>query len=152
VIRAVFLDSGPLSLITNPRPSEQVLACNEWLRRMTAAGVRIVIPEIADYEVRRELLRASRRRGLANLETLIALSEYVPLTTIAMRQAAEYWAQARRQGQPTASDQALDADMILAAQVRTWELPLGDIVVATTNVRHLGRFVPAAEWPTIRPQ
>lgn len=150
VIRAVFLDSGPLSLITNPRPSAQVLACNEWLRGVTAAGVRIAIPEIADYEVRRELLRAGRVRGLTNLDVLNAWSEYVPLTTIAMRQAAEYWAQARRQGRPTAADQTIDGDMILAAQVRTWEVPLDEVVVATTNVRHLTRFVPAAEWSTIR--
>jgi predicted nucleic acid-binding protein len=151
VIRAVFLDSGPLGLISNPRPLVQVLASNEWLQGLTEAGVRIVIPEIADYEVRRELLRAGRVRGLARLETLLAVYEYVPLTTSAMRQAAEYWAQARRQGRPTAADQAIDGDMILAAQVRTWELPLDEVVVATTNVRHLARFVPAAEWSTIQP-
>ena len=151
MIQAVFLDSGPLGLITNPRLSPQVLACNEWLRTLTSAGIRIVIPEIADYEVRRELLRAGRLRGLARLGSLVDRSEYLPLTTAAMRQAAECWALARQRGQPTASDQAIDGDMILAGQVLTWDLPLGEVVVATTNVQHLSRFVPALDWPRITP-
>ena len=41
--------------------------------------------------------------------------------------------------------------MILAGQVLTWELPLNEVIVATTNVQHLSRFVPAADWPTITP-
>ena len=151
MVIAVVLDSGPLGLITNPRPSPVVLACNAWLRQLTEAGVQMVIPEIADYEVRRELIRAERRRGLARLDRLITLSEYLPLTTNAMRQAAECWAQARQQGRPTAGDRTIDADMILAGQVLTCGVPLADLRVATTNLRHLARFVPAAEWTTISP-
>ena len=56
-------------------------------------------------------------------------------------------AQARRQGQPTADDKALDGDVILAAQAMT--LGGTDVVIATTNVGHLSRFVPAALWPDI---
>ena len=56
------------------------------------------MPEIADYEVRRELLRANKREGLARLDALVGLLEYLPITTAAMRQAALFWAQARQQG------------------------------------------------------
>jgi hypothetical protein len=66
------------------------------------------MPEIADYEVRRELLRANKARGLARLDALAGLLEYLPLTMAAMRQAAGFWAQARQQGRPTADDKALD--------------------------------------------
>ncbi len=52
-----------------------------------------------------------------------------------MHQAARFWAQTRQQGQPTAGDKALDADMILAAQAMTLGVP--DVVIATTNVGHL---------------
>ena len=104
----------------------------------------MLVPEVADYEVRRALLRANKARGLARLDALAALLEYLPLTTAAMRQAAVFWAQARQQGRPTADDKALDGDMILAAQAMT--LGATDVVIATTNVGHLSRFAPAALW------
>jgi predicted nucleic acid-binding protein len=105
------------------------------------------VPEIADYEVRRELLRANKTRGLARLDALTSLLEYLPLTTAAMRQAAVFWAQAWQQGRPTADDKALDGDVILAAQAMTFGAT--DVVIATTNVGHLSRFAPAALWPDI---
>ena len=36
-------------------------------------------------------------------------------STAAMRKAAEFWADTRRQGTPTADEKAIDADVILAA-------------------------------------
>lgn len=56
------------------------------------------LPEIADYEVRRELLRANKIKGVARLDKLAKLIEYLPITTAAMRQAALFWSQARQQG------------------------------------------------------
>ena len=90
--RVVLLDSGPLGLATNPKPSPSNLACSAWLQSLIEAGVRVVVPEIADYEVRRELLRASKFNGLALLDTLAESLEYLPLTTSTMRRAAKLWA------------------------------------------------------------
>ena len=73
--------------------------------------------------------------------------EYLAITTSAMRQAATFWAEARQQGRPTAADPALDGDVILAAQAAT--LGRVDVIVATTNARHLSRFVPAELWSDI---
>ena len=145
--QVVLLDAGPLGLVTNPRRSPQSVACAQWLQALVARGSRVIVPEIADYEVRRELLRANKMEGLARLDALVGLLEYLPLTTAAMRQAALFWARARQQGQPTADDKALDGDVILAAQAIT--LGVMDIVIATTNVGHLSRFAPAALWPDI---
>jgi hypothetical protein len=64
----VLLDAGPLGMITNPKSSPENEACKDWLAKLAAEGVDIVIPEIADYEVRRELLRAGKDRGLGRLE------------------------------------------------------------------------------------
>ena len=61
-----------------------------------------------------------------------------------MRQAAVFWAQARQQRMQTADNLALDADVILAAQAVTLGVP--DVVIATTNVGHLARFVSAKLW------
>ena len=145
--QVVLLDTGPLGLVTNPRRSSQSVACAQWLQALVAHGIRVIVPEIADYEVRRELLRANKERGLARLDALASRLEYLPLTTAAMRQAAVFWAQARQRGQPTAEDKALDGDVILAAQAMT--IGVTDVTVATTNVGHLSRFAPAALWPDI---
>jgi hypothetical protein len=75
------------------------------------------------------------------------LIEYLPITTAAMRQAAQLWSQARRQGQPTAGDKTIDGDMVLVAQAVTLGEP--DVVIATTNVGHLSRFIAAELWQNI---
>ena len=59
----VLLDSGPLGLVTNPRATPENQRCKQWLVALLASGVRVLVPEIADYEIRRELLRAGKRQG-----------------------------------------------------------------------------------------
>jgi predicted nucleic acid-binding protein len=147
VSRIIVLDSGPLGLITNPKLSPESVACAQWLQTHITAGSRIIIPEIADYEVRRELLRANKVKGLSRLDDLAKLVEYLPIETVAMRQAAKLWAQARQQGQPTSGDKTIDGDMILVAQAMT--LGVKDVVIATTNIGHLSRFITAELWQNI---
>ncbi len=72
---------------------------------------------------------------------------FVPITSAAMLQAAAFWADARRRGRPTARDESLDADVILAAQAMT--LTGKKVVVASSNPRHISRFVPADYWQNI---
>ena len=145
--RVVLLDTGPLGLLTNPNVSPDTDACNRWLEELAARGVRVLVPEIVDYELRRELLRVNKANGIARLEAVIAQAEYLPITTSAMRQAAAFWAQARQQGQPTAGDKTIDGDVILAAQAATLGVP--DAIIATTNVGHLSRFVAADLWQNV---
>jgi len=147
VSRVVFLDAGPIGLVTNPKLSPESTLCTRWLQALIISDTRVIIPEIADYEVRRELLRANKVKGIARLDELANSLEYLPITTAAMRQAAMFWAQARQQGQPTAGDKTIDSDMILAPQAMT--LDVVDVVIATTNVGHLSRFVPADLWRNI---
>ena len=143
----ILLDTGPLGLVTNPKPSPQSLGCGQWLQAMIGQGCRVLVPEIADYELRRELIRANKQQGLARLDGLAEILEYLPLTTVAMRKAAMLWAQARQQGQPTAGDRMIDGDVILAAQA----LAIGadNCVIATTNVGHLSRYCSADLWQNI---
>jgi predicted nucleic acid-binding protein len=146
----VLLDAGPLSMVTHPGGVEEIDACRRWLVALLAQGRRVVVPEIADYEVRRELLRAGKTSSVARLDALEDALEYLPLTTEAIRQAAQFWAQLRQQGRPTADPKALDGDVILAAQASTMSLPpAAEVVVATTNVGHLSRLVSAARWQDI---
>ncbi|MEH2144686.1 nuclease [Nostoc sp.] len=146
--QVILLDAGPIGLVTNPKLSAESFACSQWLQLLVSSGSRVIIPEIADYEVRRELLRADKVKGIARLDELTQLLEYLPITTTAMRQAALFWAQARQQGQPTAGDKTIDGDIILVAQAVT--IIGADVAIATTNVGHLSRFVSADLWQNIK--
>lgn len=149
-MRAVFLDTYPLSLVTHPREkSAEGDACQHWLENLVRHGVEVYIPEIADYELRREMVRRENIGNLRRLDRLNAQARYLPITTEAMRLASELWAQARNMGQPTASDHALDGDVILVAQALTTGILRSDFSVATSNPAHLGRFVPASVWQDI---
>jgi predicted nucleic acid-binding protein len=144
--KVVLLDAGPLGMASNPRPAEAILT---WLGRLLTADVEVLVPEIADYEVRRELLRTGLTKSVRRLDELQSSLGFLPITTGAMRKAAEFWADARRRGRPTAHEKTLDADAILAGQAAT--LSIGKVVIATSNLRHLARFVPAENWQDISP-
>ncbi len=149
--RLYLLDAGPLGLVTNPRDSEKARLCKAWLRTMLGSGADILVPEIADYEVRRELTRAGRPKGIRRLDDLAERIGYLPVTRDVWRRAAALWAQAQNQGYPTAADAALDGDVILAAQTQLASESGHDVVVATDNVGHLGRFIVAEFWESIAP-
>ncbi|MDD1425618.1 hypothetical protein MEO94_14255 [Dolichospermum sp. ST_sed9] len=82
--RLILLDSGPLGMVTNPQAKGLPLACQQWLKRLLARGERFAIPEIADYEVRRELLRAGLLKSVHRLDNLKQTLEYIPIQTEAM--------------------------------------------------------------------
>lgn len=137
----ILLDTGTLGQIAHPRAKVEI---TEWLKTLVSAGVGVTIPEIADYEVRRNLLLEGLTKSIQRLDQLEQFLTYLPLTTQAMRKAAELWAKARKAGEPTADPKELDGDVILAAQA----LEVGGIV-ATDNPGHLSRFVEAKKWSDI---
>src|SRR5438477_12113187 len=96
--RIIVLDSGPLGYATNPRASAANVRCSQWLDAMLANGEQVVIPEIADYEVRRGWLRTGQYQAVARLDGLKVTLGYAPITTDVMLLAAEFWAEARRRG------------------------------------------------------
>ena len=147
----ILLDSSPLGLLSNPIRSAEVIAISDWVTDCLAAGHRLYIPEVIDYELRRELLRAVKTRGIAKLDGLKTVLRYLPITTAAMLRAADLWATARRIGLPTGDPKKLDIDVILAAQALTLSAPANEIIVATSNIAHISRFVTAEEWSNITP-
>ena len=87
--KIVLLDTEPLGMVSHPRPNRDVV---EWIKNLLQSGAEILVPEIADYEVRRELLRAKKTKGIKRLDDLTRTMGYVPITTEAMLKAAEFWA------------------------------------------------------------
>jgi predicted nucleic acid-binding protein len=153
VSRLLFLDSGPLGLLTHPQRSSEVIEVVDWLSRCLLGGYQVVVAAIVYYELKRELLRAQKSFGIARLDAFIAArpGRYVPLSDDALRLAAELWAQVRQAGQPTADSKALDIDVILAAQALSLGVDPTSIVIATTNPNHLSRFVTALDWQNVVP-
>ena len=145
------LDAGVLSRLAHAARA-QYQPVGEWVDRnlaRRAEGVRVVVPEIADYEVRRKLIHLIRgqrasSRSLRRLDELTQTLDDLPLRTPVMRRAAQLWADARAAGVPAAPEAGLDADVILAAQTEE----VGGTVV-TTNPRHLRRFVPVLAWADV---
>ena len=144
--RIILLDAGPLGMVSHPRGNQ---AAAEWLASLLWRGTAVYVSEIADYEVRRELLRANKARGLIRLNETKDRLGYAPLTTDTMLRAAELWAQTRRSGKPAADDTALDADVILAAQAQMLGEEGHQVIIATTNVRHLSSLADARVWSAI---
>jgi predicted nucleic acid-binding protein len=152
VARIIVLDASPLALSCHNPKKREVQEIRLWRIRAQANGAIVVIPEIADYEVRRELIRAELSAAVKRLDALGKELRYAPLTTNIMRKAAELWAGLRRQGLPTADIKTLDADMIVAAQAMDFAGLGDDLTVATDNLSHLSRLpVGAKKWEDIIP-
>jgi predicted nucleic acid-binding protein len=148
-MRLIFLDSGILGMVSNPRGTNSNLACQLWLENLLINGENIVIPEIADYEVRRELIRAKKKAGLKRLDQLKSVLAYLPITTETMLLAAQFWAEIRQTGKPNAAPNSLDGDVILAAIAKLEEIKGFEVIVATTNVKYLSLFIDARDWSMI---
>ena len=115
-MRLIVVDTGTLGLLTHPRARPDALACQQWAQARLAAAARVIVPGIADYELRRELIRAGKMSGLHRLDAVRAGFEFDPITQAALDQAAALWAAVRNAELTTAHPAALDGDAILAAQ------------------------------------
>jgi predicted nucleic acid-binding protein len=147
-MNAILLDTGPLGRIAHPRATKEA---RDWIQSLFDAKIAIGISDIVDYELRRELIRRQSFRAIERLDLLRDQSFIIPLTYEVMAHAAELWADARQGGAPTAADDSLDADVILAAQAQLLLNYGFHVTVATMNTRHLARFVPAEFWLDIKP-
>ncbi|MFY9224217.1 MAG: PIN domain-containing protein [Blastocatellia bacterium] len=143
MIRPIILDATPLGKLAHPYKSVEI---KEWHDEMLLAGREIIISEIADFEIRRELTLRGLINSIKVLDKLGNAHTYLPLDTKTMRLAAELWADARKKGLPTADTRELDCDVILAAQAL-----VSNAIVATENVEHLSRYTDAKHWKDITP-
>ena len=147
----IFLDSGPLGLLTHPQRSAEVIAVTQWLSRCLLSGTRAIVPAIVYYELKRELLRAKKTFSVGRLDAFVnaAPRRYLALSDEALRLAAELWAQSRQEGRPTAESKALDIDVLMAAQALSFGAAPTEVVIATTNPKHLAQFITAKHWEEI---
>ena len=148
--RVVYLDTGPLGLVSNPRPGKdrESSRVQDWMKRACERRIRIIVPAIADYELRRELIRSGSLASVARLDLIESGRHpdfpgvrYLPLTDAALKRATSLWAEARNKGVGTAANEALDGDVIIAAQILEDAGLTSRFTVATSNVGDIARYV-----------
>lgn len=147
----IIIDSGILGQLCRPNLDRETLALKSWFDRMLVRA-NVVSSKICDYEIRRGLMLAQKQGlvadGLPILNDFYQLIDFLSVEDRILDLAADIWAVARASGQPTAGDLNLDADMIICA---TWQdlatrYPGQEVVIVTTNIRHLSRFANAVIW------
>ncbi|HEY0991121.1 MAG TPA: PIN domain-containing protein [Kofleriaceae bacterium] len=134
----LLLDTGVLGQICHPRKHQEV---RSWFRRAVREH-EFLISEVADYELRRELLRIDSRRSLARLDELTRELQYLPTTTATWRAAARLWATQRRAGH--VGGEGLDGDVLIVAQAIEEAA-----AVVTFNERHFAALVDALAWSAV---
>ncbi len=122
-----ILDTGVLGQVVHPRKYDNVRL---WFGTAIASH-DILVSEVCDYELRRELIRIGAARSITRLDELGRELRYLPVTTSTWRSAARLWALARRTGRPTSDNSGLDGDVLLSAQAR-----VEDAIIVTTNPKH----------------
>jgi hypothetical protein len=88
----VLLDSTPVGLITSPKATPLAVECQQWLESLLDRDYHVILPEIIDYEIRRELLRVNKIKSIRRLDDLKSALIYLPITTEVMLKAAQMWA------------------------------------------------------------
>jgi hypothetical protein len=160
----VFLDTNILGLIAKPTKSfddssDESYRVQQWFYGLLSRGVRVVTSTLCDYEFRRGLLEPSDKTnkiapGVIELDTLAdtGMLEFISVSREAAILAAQMWIDAQAAGWPTSDKQNIDVDVIISAQclILQKETPGQQVIMATTNIRHISRYCEAANWQDIK--
>jgi predicted nucleic acid-binding protein len=151
----IFLDTFPTSCTGKAKQdlASETEQCKEWIRECIKAGNKIYVPEISYYEAVRELKRLIATTQIEKLRFFCSSlpDRFIPINSSHIEKSSDLWAISRQNGKQTSSDDSLDGDMILCAQVLSFNLDISDFIVATTNTKHLIDFVPVGLWRSITP-
>jgi hypothetical protein len=148
--RIILLDTGPLGYIVHPNDTGVNGICKQWFEQLKTANDIVRVPQIADYELRRELIRMPSPTSIALLNKLNRTTGGVVRIGIrTLQKAAELWAHSRNANKPTCKDEALDGDMILCAQALLLTAKGDAVEIATTNVKHLKDYTNAKLWSDV---
>jgi predicted nucleic acid-binding protein len=150
--RIVLLDAGPLGLLVVPGEHGPGGEARRWVAELITSGVSVLLPDVVRYEVCRELKRRQATAKLARLKLAVQNIARAEHTIEAWDRAEDFWAMVRMNRLPTAPDDSLDGDCLLAGIAATVGSPGDEVVVATMNMAHLNRFpgIDAREWRNVR--
>lgn len=131
----LILDAGPLGGLCSRSPRYHPF--RTWVARAIASRRhQVFLHAVADFEVRRELLRQNLLASVERLDALRSALVVITPSEETYLDASRFWADARRAGRPGAPDESIDADLIIAADAASY-----GATVVTENVRHFHGFV-----------
>ena len=131
----LLLDTNLVSEICHTR---RRLPVQTWYPRM-AARCDLGFSVVADYELRRELVRSRSLQSLARLDALAQEIPRVPLTDAMWRRAADVWADQVARG--ALPGPGISGDTLIAAQALETRA-----IVVTKNLKHFEGIVFAMDW------
>lgn len=140
-----LLDSNIISKLIHPKhPNNKDIG--EWfISFVNKNGQEIYLSQIVAYEIRRGLLvkklKDSACKSLERYEQFANHLTFLPINTRTFRIAEKLWAEARINGYPTAGDNSLDCDVLIAAQA----IEISASII-TENIKHLKNYVPTHHW------
>ena len=155
----VILDSNILTLLVTPideklsedeKLTKEIHQCTKWFERLLSKGARIIVSDICDYELRRELIRI-KSKSVQELDNLRDLIEFKSVTFAVLEKAAELWAEARYLSQSNKIKENIDVDCILAAQwcLLKEQYPGRKVIIATKNIKDFQRGTDCDVWQNI---
>lgn len=147
----LLIDTNILGKLCHPNATKNKPTASAIQIAMQSDKYLFIIPEIVDYELRRKFLHLIHskntdendfgKRCLNHLDVYCKSLTYLPIDTIAMKLAADFWGKSRANGTSTSDEKSLDADVILAGQAAGVQ---GDVL--TENIKHLSLFVNTKTW------
>ncbi|MBD1912873.1 MULTISPECIES: nucleic acid-binding protein [unclassified Leptolyngbya] len=131
--------------MSNPNPdSPKTKECKQWFEARQDESFLFGIPEICDYECRREYFQ---NRSIVSIQRLDKLTQrtdrlvYWRLTTGIVHKAAQLWGEARNKGIVLADKKSLDGDVLLiATAINIVEETEEKVIIATTDESDLSNF------------
>jgi predicted nucleic acid-binding protein len=142
--RVALIDSGPLNEIVKPQPSVDV---SRWLKFIDEKRIAIRVPEIIDYELRREIVLQcligtnDSYKSLHKLNKYRQTKRFISINpSVTLTDACEIWAKLREKGQGTSDNKNIDVDVILAAQAISMKNDFDEVIIVTGNLSDIQRF------------
>lgn len=133
----ILLDTEVLGKICHKNLERDLVKVLQYLER-EKIGLRV--PEICDYELRRNLLLENLAKSIRRLNKFRKTDRLFFFDTNTMIIAAEIWSVIRKQGNPTENKDSLDGDVILAAQAYQLKAYYEEIIILTTNAKDIAKF------------
>jgi toxin FitB len=106
----IILDSAPLAFFCNPKNRNDYKKFSNFVKSLNFS---IGVPEIIDYELRRNLELENFQKSISLLSRFQQRRQFIWLESEDLIRAAELWAWCRKKGSPTTENKGIDIDVIL---------------------------------------